>query len=295
MPVLWIAVAGVTLLFLWRYWYYGQLLPNSVVAKSGGDLIYRSRGAWYLLSGLSVILGVAAVGVIGIPAMWKRGMAWRVPLLVVGSSALFILFSGGDWMPGFRFFVPVIPLMMLIVMMGFDDIAHRAGLQVYRGAIALMIIVFMTSGHIMERSAVRNKYHFESGFRGIRWREYDSYFNAGREVRNNVPVGSLLAITEAGIIPYFNPGIRIMDLDGLMDPVIARLPGTPHSKLTAEYFFQRNPDYYLMAIRYPTNPEGNPVEAAYDDGKMLLASPEFQRRYSLLSLMPEFALFKRVE
>ncbi|HXT96518.1 MAG TPA: hypothetical protein VN853_09465 [Polyangia bacterium] len=103
--------------FLWRWRYYGDPMPNTYYAKSGG-LSYFSQGKVYLLvtfvtGGLWAAVPLALVG------LWRlRGSVtgWFA-LLALPIYLAYVAKIGGDFMLG-RLFVPVLPVMFLLVEVG---------------------------------------------------------------------------------------------------------------------------------------------------------------------------------
>jgi hypothetical protein len=148
-------------------------------------------------------------------------------------------------------------------------------------AVGALVVVLAVSSFALGRALVRAQLEFPTGLKGLTWEASPVRIEVAREVGRIVPAGSLLAIFEAGYVPYFNPELRILDNSGLMDRGIARLPGRHMFKLTADYFLKRSPDYYLMMVRAGT-PSG--------DGITLLASPEFQSRYEMAKRFDSFEL-----
>jgi hypothetical protein len=115
---------------LWRWWYFGAWLPQPAAAKFHGFPEGPVRGLRYLLScfpqdWLSTLAVVVAVPLGAM--LVRRGRPGRdvlVPATLLAASYLgFIVFSGGDWMEGGRFLVPVIPLAMVFVAVAVTDLA----------------------------------------------------------------------------------------------------------------------------------------------------------------------------
>ena len=74
-----------------------------------------------------------------------------------------------------------------------------------------------------------------------------AYLAAARWVSSHVAPGSLVAIEEAGLVPYFNEGVQFLDLFGLTDAHLARAPGEPpFGKTDDAYVMSRAPAYALL-------------------------------------------------
>lgn len=116
---LFIQVTCAGLLAGWRWWYFGDLVPQPVNAKIGGmSLASLQQGLQYLRETvldprllLSALL--ATGGGFLVLTRWREPLAvLSVVLLAVYS--VFIISSGGDWMAAGRFWVPVTPLAVVL-------------------------------------------------------------------------------------------------------------------------------------------------------------------------------------
>lgn len=139
-------VAGLVLLHVG---YFGRLFPQPVYAKQTGELIATAamvRGIAYfeshLFSNVSTALtsAVSAVALLAalVEAARTRTSAFfllvAIPYCV--ASLAFVLLSGGDWMEGGRFFVPMTPLIAILV----ARLVSRAGLAAPAICLALIAV-----------------------------------------------------------------------------------------------------------------------------------------------------------
>jgi hypothetical protein len=105
------------LMTLWRYWVFGVLLPNTILAKLHAP--YSKKGWDGLLEklrGLKDFLFVNAALLAGIVLSWKGGQARRLdpmPLLLIAAFGVFALISGRNWGYTGRMFVAVLPILVL--------------------------------------------------------------------------------------------------------------------------------------------------------------------------------------
>jgi hypothetical protein len=121
------AVVGIHLLF--RIGYYGHLVPNTFVAKFGVPLPagLPSRGEYlsgFLLKGLDPFFVFAALAGLFVIARI------RVPAArLVAAGALFgfvnVAVSGADFMIGYRYLVPYLPLMYVAAALGAAWVVER--------------------------------------------------------------------------------------------------------------------------------------------------------------------------
>ena len=127
-----ILIAGVILLFNWRYYkpllllipflalryfYYGDLLPNPYYAKSGGGS-YFSQGFYYIWVYVSVYVSTFLI-LYGFRFIKKKEIALPMAVIFV-YLILFVARVGGDFMYA-RFIIPVIPLIYFIIEQSFKE------------------------------------------------------------------------------------------------------------------------------------------------------------------------------
>ncbi len=209
-------------LVLFRWFSYGELLPNTFHAKpptTTDGLAYLKS---FVLYGLGVIGPLAAI-----PAM-QRSFSARILALVGVTMLAGSVWSGGDWMPGFRRFT--IPTLCFFTLAGVGLAVAR---QRWR-AVALASLAIVISAHLVGQGNL--------GF---------SYFNTSvfaelGKLARQTPEIQQVALTDIG---RFGWEFRrsIFDLAGLTDHHIARLPGTNGRKAWDEaYFRARNPDLVLL-------------------------------------------------
>lgn len=120
--------------FGWRWWYFGSLLPQPVVAKVGPQAVALDRlvgGITYVFTTvgqypvvvLSLVMAVAFARGIRRPDPVRSRMA---PLAVfVAIYILFVLTSGGDWMEGGRFFVPILAPAIVLAFCWYGPVLAR--------------------------------------------------------------------------------------------------------------------------------------------------------------------------
>ena len=253
--------------------YYHELVPNSVVAKAGGGLVPLVLGAKYALAGIGGTVGFTGIGLCGLPALLRRGAAWQFVAIYCTVTVLVIAAAGGDWMPGFRLFVPMVPMLWVVAIAATLQLV--SGLEfVPNAAVAAVLLLLAASAFATERKAVRAESPFASGFKSVTWQSAPDRMALAQVVRGVVRPGEVLATFEAGCVPYFCPAVRIQDDSGLNDPEIARLPGRHMAKMTADMFLRRAPDWFLAVF------VRGGIPAA--DWLSLVRDPRFVQRYALV-------------
>lgn len=147
-----LGVAGLYLvLVIFRLGYFGQVFPQPVYAKVGGGgldtvvagLVYYAKGSVlrpYALTFFAASIGAVALG---LRAARRRepGDARLFALLMLGANAAFVLFAGGDWMRGGRFFAVFVPLALVVGVGALREFGPGP-----RGLAALLILAFCANG-----------------------------------------------------------------------------------------------------------------------------------------------------
>jgi hypothetical protein len=273
-----VAIVGAHLLF--RHSYYGAWVPNTLGAKTG-NLDGQLRGGqdyvqrWVAHTGPLWMFMVAGLGY----ALWKRQ---RTLLALSALSVLivaYVVLVGGDWMQDFRFLVPFEPFAFLLV-----DVAARAGWdRLAKHSRAAVLVPISVAGAIafgawrarelgnMHRMILATEDHFWKMAAG----------GSAKLFLENPP--GLIAIGDIGYIGYATD-YPVLDLLGLVDAKIAKMPGGYTQKIGKEwidYFFERQPRYTII-ISWKRDCQHPSVHGSI----VMWNDPRFRQRYRLLTLQP---------
>jgi hypothetical protein len=116
--------------FVWRYRYYGDLLPNTAYVKTGGApppgyaAQMHAQGAYYVWQWASQSKAVWAAPLV-LVGLWKHP---RVVSLVVVVIAVYLVYAwrvGGDFMGLHRFVMPLFPLTAVAAALGLAALCER--------------------------------------------------------------------------------------------------------------------------------------------------------------------------
>ena len=140
------AVIILILHLIWRYSYYGELLPNTFYAKSSGFyLIKYVRGAYYLLKffvyGGGFLYFIPAVYFI---FRFFKNKHVRTMAIIIFLYLLFNIYASGDWTSYSRFMMPVLPLIVIASSFGIMKILSL--LKANKIVSILVILTFMAAG-----------------------------------------------------------------------------------------------------------------------------------------------------
>jgi arabinofuranosyltransferase len=225
--------------FIWRYSYYGDLLPNTFYGKVGSNVDQVIRGANYFMGftlSASFLLIPALIGTFSL--RWfrvYRGLG-LLPLIVVVYT-LYIVLVGGDCMPAFRFFTPIMPILCLISAMSILSLVKRK-------KITLLIVIVIALYNIAQ---LRINGEIYGNIKTDKVAFYGK--EAGLWLKANAPPNAIIATNTAGSIPYFSK-LKTIDMLGMNDKHIAhrKIPWlgkgwAGHEKGDGAYVLSRRPDY----------------------------------------------------
>lgn len=229
-----------------RVGYYGAITANTYYAKTAGEPEIE-RGFDYLVAyaaAKGIVFSVAiAAGVLVV--LIRSARAGRERALVPGaigalsaSYAAFIVWVGGDWMGGFRFVMHVLPLLVALAVWAVasfaeDRHARRSAAGVGPAVVvtcAALLGLALYSNVVLERRAANGvqvalcEAARGAGFFGIGGLPRGPHFTAGAWLARSLPAGEVVALSEAGIVP-FESRLPVLDYLGLNDRTIARLRG----------------------------------------------------------------------
>ncbi len=235
--------------FLWRLSYYGDLLPNTFYAKTGGGLAQVWRGLQYsstfaLAMGGPLLLTILAPPLIDQQAMLRRWWNYLLPIVVVYSA--YIISVGGDHFPGERFFVPLTPWIAILTADGLAWIyrwgqRYPLGKQIMPAALAIVLTTF--SWHALSHSKSFDRTLVGNDESVWIWRELGLWMN------ENTPPDASIAALGAGAIAYYSDRTTI-DLLGLNDRHIARVEVSALGSGTAGH--EKSDPHYVLYERQPT-------------------------------------------
>ena len=221
-------VATLAVYHAWRIWYFGDWLSAPITTKTlykirdTPNIVARQPVANYLPAfltnygfGMAIVAAALVTG-----AVWRRRAAW--PLLA--SAALLFAYAAivGDWMFGFRFVLPALPVTAVLIAMAISTIRRR------RLAVAATVVAccWFSVAAVRGAGAYASLEYRESWWRSPSFdarRYFGPYLRVYEAVRPLVRSGGLVAYNQAGLVPYLLDVDNIDDL-GVCSRFVARLP-----------------------------------------------------------------------
>ncbi|MGB2979838.1 MAG: tetratricopeptide repeat protein, partial [Candidatus Zixiibacteriota bacterium] len=278
-------VGGFLLLLLpfvvFKIFYYGDILPNPFYAKTGFSFEYLKSGLeyfWLFLThyGLWGIVYVA-------PVVFFKRLNQRGYLLmsIVYLYTLYVIVIGGDVLKVHRFFMPVLPLLYLLLVISlrrlFSGLKGETKVRLVSVCVLLTLCVlffllpyrWMMEVRVDEKDLV------------------DKMRSVAEYLAKNYGGSLSLAVTTIGSVSYYaGTGTRVIDMLGLTDKHIARNPeeieGIPatwkEKRYNTRYVLSQDPDFIFFPTGYKPSA---PAERA------LVLNSKFRDNYYVLPVVFE--------
>ena len=277
----------------WRRVTYGDWVPNTFHAKVSPGLQTWGDG-WDYVSQALIFFGPLFIL---LPYFVRFGEKYaadrRRNLWIASVYTLYILYVGGDYIPSYRFFWPVMPIWCALAAASASKLSLRAGQpDTMRTVLVSLVFVALLIGH--------TTHEYETGHRweGLEVR-HRQLLRSGKLLDQILPKDTWIAVTAAGRIPYFADR-RTLDMMGLSDAHIGKrstmkqaeeLAG--HLKGDGKYVLDCQPDIILFlklmvgTVPLASNPNWGQVAKQGTFGvseRELVNDPRFYREYRAYSL-----------
>jgi arabinofuranosyltransferase len=284
--------------FAWRWTYYDALLPNTFYAKVGVRGAQVVRGLQYthgylLASGYWLLLPMAGVG------FWRerrKVIVFSVALVGLGISVILV---GGDALPMYRFWVPLLAPFYVLFALGCGAIVARSTVTPLRRGIFVFFAILVLVVAMRPAWSGPQYRIVQADLQELKtWRAVGRYFFV------NAAPGNSIAILAAGAIPYYSK-LKAVDMLGLNDATIGRrkMPEfgsgvAGHEKYDVDYVLSRRPTFVVVGV-YRLHPKrarpGRMIALFYEAERKLLQDPRFAREYRIRAGKTEWGWFPYFE
>lgn len=265
--------AGVLALTLWRYSYYGELVPNTARVKAGFSPWRLQRGLAYLAT-FALVLPATAVALLATLRPGPAGSArlWLPAVVVVLGNLAYVVWVGGDFMPFGRFLLPALPFAALLFA-GLWTAAPGGGTARARPALVGLSVLCVVQPALAAfdlnpvPEALRRRAHFrvDRAWQSEveRWRDMKRntarWTLEGRALGLHTRPGESIVLKGIGAVGYYSE-LVIHDVHGLVTPEVLTLaeprreasPGHDLVVEPGELFFLE--PTYLSAFLVPVPP-----------------------------------------
>jgi hypothetical protein len=239
---------------IWKYNFYGYLIPNSLAAKLGMDPWHQLKiGIKYTLNFLytnqiivlifSFIISLSYLSINRFKLFSRHFISYRFIVYIIIIYFIFYTYSGGDWMPGYRFYSSLIPVIAIFLFIIWSQIEKKYSIIIRYNQ--LFIFFFISSGylHIITNQdlfkQVRSWDHQVQGLKEI-----------GKWFHKTLPANTVVATFPNGAFSYYNE-LPTLDVAGLTDNMTGRFGikekfGKPgHISTNWPYIINKRP--YIIA------------------------------------------------
>ena len=213
----------------WKLTYYGELLPNTYYAKAGGVAPWRNGFnylgrflAWY---GVGPLLALGTIFALRRP---DRNLGWTTTVALVAAWSAYVISVGGDFME-FRFVVPMLPAIALLVSLALVRLGAKFGHQLATVTVGVIALVGLSAFHAWRFEGTTKDQSLDSvPFLATCYGLYpdEDWSRIGAalgDALGDVDVGGRvkLAMHPVGAIPFYSR-LPTVDMWGLNDAQVAR-------------------------------------------------------------------------
>ena len=234
-----------------KYFYYGQLIPNTFYAKGVTDIrMNLVLGTKYLALCVGTRIYIF-IFILFIP--FKKAFTDMKQSYLLGFVVIYITYIvavGGDWMIANRFFVPIIPMLYILSVIGFLNVISKINdyfKNEYKAfkianitSAVLGILLFVSTLSLLEYKQLiikDNNARYE-----MQWSMF------GKWLKMNVAANTVIAVGPAGKIPYYSE-LYTIDMWGLNNDYIAKTSSkrlqAGHKKFDIDYVLSLNPEFII--------------------------------------------------
>ena len=252
------ALAGLMLaVTVLRYGYFGDVVPNTFHAKSGG-LFLKIDGAFQFLTGQNINIAFPVSGVVALPFLVfgalrvHRASPPLAAMLaaITATGIAFGIYSREDWSELARYFAPYLPAALVLFWFGLAEVVDRVGLAGRESWRPRLMALAATA------LVVTQLYGILTGM--ARMESYPGYVLAGhplvapaRWIRDAVPPDAVIATRRIGALAFHSER-RVFDyVYGLTERDVASQVAARGSGFDAAdddlaaLWTDRAPDYIL--------------------------------------------------
>ncbi|MGA7732330.1 MAG: hypothetical protein WCD37_13805, partial [Chloroflexia bacterium] len=257
----------------WRILFYGWLLPNTFYAKTGATLSLVERGliyTGYFVTERWFVIVMAIIGgilLLGSRKTLRNSVVPAMAALIIPYTA-YVLWAGGDYFPGWRFYVPVLAPIVLVAVWAADRIVSKLPGRSAVTAVALAIMTSLVSLYSWQALWQKELAQYTK----IHLSYVNLWGSAGLWLRDATPPDSVTAAQGAGAIAYYSQR-KVVDMYGLNDLHIGHLSvenmgegKAGHEKRDPAYVLNvHKPDYIYALWADYFDPLGDQFAQQYEE------------------------------
>ena len=270
--------------------YYGSPIPNTFLAKTAAGLAWQKyfAGVLYLAQWISQSGGEYwLIPLILLPFLIaKEKKAVQAIGILCFLYLLYVIYSGGDWMPGYRFIMPVIPMVYLLSSNAIVNLWQLIQPKLTQlttlsqGILASILFIAFISPSLSLFQSIQTTVNSRStGYQ-------EAHLYIAEWLRDNSPPGSSVALMDIGLIGLVSDRY-VIDITGLVNNDIANLmhqdqgmisSSKPTADKIASLVLSKQPDFIVLAHN---TPQLDPF-MGWSHDEAIYASTDFHSQYQLV-------------
>ena len=223
---------------LFRLTYYHAPVSNAAYLKLNPGWNAIKMGFHYVASfNFDSALWPLPMAIVGLTAI-RRLPVLAIPAAFVGAQLFFIGFSGGDFMYGYRFLVPILPPLMLLIVAGMALVPTRLGAAAggaLAGAACLTLLIAQ---------------YVSLPVKTIRWDNLtyraSTMFTVGDYLHSHATTPHTMLMSESGIEPFLYAESQNIDYLGLTTAYHDVID--EHGVFLVDKLLQTRPHYVLPLV-----------------------------------------------
>ncbi len=247
------------LYLIFRLFYYGYPLPNTFYAKTGSSIEYFTTGIDYTIDFMKTYMLWGLIYLAPAYLMFKKKLKDKMLLLFIITLCytVYVILVGGDVLPIYRFFLPVMPILFLIftvVIFLIFNSTQKNGSSIIKIYMPMLIFIAVVSfNYYMPKDKIEKFAFFEDNLvakmssTGSWLHDYQNYHSKNLTV----------AASTIGALSYYC-NATVIDMLGLTDETVAHDPkpideisesaaGWKERKYNADYILSREPDFIYFS------------------------------------------------
>jgi len=247
------------LMLIFRLTYYGYPLPNTFYAKTGFNFSYLESGLRYTLDFINTytFYGFLLILVFSLLLTKTIRKDFFLLFVIIFVYILYVIGIGGDVLPIYRFFLPIFPIIFLLVNLFLFTNIHLKFSQknnIIHTFLPLIILLMLSAYNYYSPKAKIDRFAFyednlvtKMSGTGIWLNEY--------QIKKNKKL--TVAATTVGAFSYYSNSV-VVDMLGLTDEKIAHEPnpipeisqsesGWKERNYDADYILKRQPDFIYFS------------------------------------------------
>ena len=248
-----------------------QLFPHNLFAFHG--LVQKNlRSDFFYILMPMLFWGLALTGFgASVRSKARLRLSALLCLAVLAAVVVFVLRAGGDWMYGWRFVAPALPMIAIAQVWGLRALSRRltrtsssrpssaalnfSSLPMRRVCGAFAVAVWLVSAGKTTHYPWSRVQFSTHGSRLLQISEgYGPLWVKGARYIQGLPHGSALAYSEMGYAGYENLDKNMIDVRGLTDRQIAHLPmryKNISGVVDPHWYLPGHPMFQILEQRYP--------------------------------------------